>query len=416
MANRSEIDELFAEIEPLAAIFDDAGFSLYLVGGIVRNHLAGVHADLDDVDFTTDAEPAEIKRLVRDWFDALWTQGERFGTIGGKVGDRVYEITTHRAEAYQSDSRKPVVAFSKAITDDLSRRDFTINAMAWKVPNRELIDPYGGEADLAAGVLRTPLDADTSFSDDPLRMLRAARFLTRFGLTPDPAVLSSATALAERLDIVSVERIQIELDKLLRLDDPRVGLEFLLEHGLLEQFWPELDAAAIGRISAIAPTSPSLLTQRLAAALVGLERPVSQARLKHLRYSNDVVKLVVRLAEAATGWSRRRSAHDDEAVRRLAARLSGSLPLLLSLGQQLNLPHAAALAANIERLEAQGELDDLGPELTGEEIMELLEVGPGPMVGEVLADLSEYRLADGRHSRAEAEERARNYWRKRSTR
>ena len=411
-----DIDELFAEIAPLAERFHDAGYAIYLVGGIVRNHLANVHVDLDDVDLTTDAEPADIKKLVGNWFDALWTQGERFGTIGGKVGDRVYEITTHRAEVYQSDSRKPSVEFSKAIADDLSRRDFTVNAMAWTVPGRELIDPYGGEADLAAGILRTPLDADVSFSDDPLRMLRAARFLTRFGLVADPPLLESARSLAGRLDIVSVERIAAELEKLLVLPDPAVGLTFLLEHGLSAQFWPELDAGAIDRIGRITSHGAEVFDQRLAAGMVGIESSAVRARLKHLRVSNDRVKLVVRLAESATSWSRRRSAHDDEAVRRLVARMGDSMPVLLSLGEQLRLPHAAELVVNLDRLGEAGELDGLGPELTGEQLMELLDLGPGPMVGEVLAELNEFRLVDGKHSRDVVEDHARRFWRKRSSR
>lgn len=416
----SEIDQLFAEIEPLSALFRDAGFSLYLVGGIVRNHLAGVHVDLDDVDLTTDAEPADIKRLVRDWFEALWTQGERFGTIGGKVGERVYEITTHRAEVYQADSRKPTVEFSKAIVDDLSRRDFTVNAMAWQVPGRELIDPYGGQSDLAAGVLRTPLDPDVSFSDDPLRMLRAARFLTRFGLTAEPALLDSARSLAERLDIVSVERVHDELHKLLRLPDPQVGLEFLLKHGLSERFWPKLDAAAIERIGQISVTSGEegahIVDLRLAAASLGLDKATVQAQLKHLRHSNDQVRLVTRLTEAASAWSRRRSAHDDEAVRRVVARMGAALPLLISLGEQLELPHTAELQQSIERLDADGDLDDLGPELSGEQIMTLLDLGPGPMVGELLAELSEFRLAEGLHEQSVVEDHVKALWRKRSTR
>ena len=229
-----EIDALYDEICPLAERFAKAGFSFYLVGGIVRNHLAGSSVDLDDrvgfvdlddrvgfvdlddrvgfvdlddrvgfvdlddIDITTDAQPAEIKALVTDWFEALWTQGERFGTIGGRRGSRVFEITTHRAESYAPDSRKPEVVFSTALIDDLSRRDFTVNAMAWTVPERELIDPFDGQSDLVAKRLRTPLDPEVSFTDDPLRMLRAARFLTRFDLEADAALLAAVERLAGR--------------------------------------------------------------------------------------------------------------------------------------------------------------------------------------------------------------------------
>ncbi len=408
----AELDELFGEIEPLGQRFTDAGFSLYLVGGIVRNHLAGIHADLDDVDFTTDAEPADIKRLVRDWFEALWTQGERFGTIGGKVGDRVYEITTHRAEAYQPDSRKPSVAFSTAIIDDLSRRDFTVNAMAWRIPDRALIDPYGGQADLAAKVLRTPLDPDVSFSDDPLRMLRAARFLTRFDLAPEPALVASANEMADRLQIVSVERIRDEVHKLLRLPDPSAGLAFLLANQLTASFWPELDTAAVERIGAV-EAAPDL---RLAAAMIGEKPDVVKTRLQALRHSNDDTRTIAKMADAASTWSRRRSAHDDEAVRRLAARFGGELDRFVSLGVSLNLPHAAALVESISRQRESGDLDDLGPELTGEQVMKLLDLGPGPMVGEVLAELGDLRLREGRHSPEALEDHVRDFWQRRSTR
>ena len=177
------LEPVLAELRPLADRFVAAGHSVYLVGGTVRDLLLG-RPIVGDYDLTTDARPPEIKRLLADWADAIWTQGERFGTIGARRGDRSYEITTHRAEAYHADSRKPDVAFADAIESDLSRRDFTVNAMALALPDPHLIDPFDGAADLAAGRLRTPLSAAESFTDDPLRMLRAARFLAGYDLHP----------------------------------------------------------------------------------------------------------------------------------------------------------------------------------------------------------------------------------------
>ena len=181
------------ELEPLTARFRAAGHRLYLVGGTVRDLLAGAPTEEIDFDFTTDARPDAIKKVLKGWADAVWTQGEKFGTIGAKKGGRPYEITTHRAEAYHEDSRKPEVEFSDQVEADLSRRDFTINAMALELTadTPTLVDPYGGAAELATRVLRTPLAPEVSFSDDPLRMLRAARFIARFNATPAPELVAA---------------------------------------------------------------------------------------------------------------------------------------------------------------------------------------------------------------------------------
>ncbi len=405
----ADVDELFAEVAELGEVFTAAGFQLYLVGGLVRNALVGAQGALDDIDCTTDATPPDIKALAGSWFEALWTQGERFGTIGGKRAGRVYEITTHRAESYVSDSRKPVVTFSTAIEDDLSRRDFTVNAMAWTVPGRDLIDPYGGQADLAAKVLRTPLDPDVSFTDDPLRMLRAARFISRFDLVPSSELLASAERLASRLEIVSIERVHDELHKLLEVVDPSAGLNFLLDNGLSAQFWPELDAAAIERICAVNDGS-NLSVRRTVAAMIGLDDDTVSNRVRALKHSNDDTRLIRRMASAGSDWARRRSAPDDEAIRRLALRMGASLVDFVALGTDLGLPQAAEVVASVDRLSAAGELDDLGPELTGEQVMDLLGVGPGPQVGEVLAELQDYRLRDGRHDHDTVVSYARQFW------
>ena len=233
----------------LAERFRAAGHSLYLVGGSVRDALLpddlAVPGDKRDFDLTTDALPEQIESLVSGWADAVWTTGKRFGTIGSRRGGREYEITTHRAEVYGPHSRKPSVTFGTDIAVDLSRRDFTVNAMALSLPDLSLIDPYGGLADLAAARLRTPLDPDVSFDDDPLRMLRAARFIARYGLTPDEDLVASVRAGHHRLAIVSAERIRDELDRLVMVPVPSVGLWFVVDTGLAEEFLPELPGLAL---------------------------------------------------------------------------------------------------------------------------------------------------------------------------
>jgi len=242
------------ELAPLVDRFAEADFRLYLVGGTVRDLLLGgeahgAHDSHDrDLDLTTDARPSDIKRLLEGWADAIWTQGERFGTIGAqrRLADgatRTYEITTFRAEAYTDESRKPHVEFADDIELDLSRRDFTVNAMALELTGGAtptLVDPHGGAVDLMQRVLRTPLGPEISFSDDPLRMLRAARFIARYELEPNEQLVAAVKQMAARLDIVSAERIRDELDKLMVVDHPAEGLWFLVDTGLAAEFLPEL--------------------------------------------------------------------------------------------------------------------------------------------------------------------------------
>src|SRR3954454_4763976 len=229
------------EMRPMTERIHALGKRLYLVGGTVRDLLIDKQGGDTDFDATTDAVPSEIKAALNGWADAIWTQGERFGTIGAKKGDRVYEITSHRAEVYTDDSRKPNVQFSNDIEVDLSRRDFTVNAMALELTRTDgeppsLVDPYGGAADLATRTLRTPLRPEVSFSDDPLRMLRAARFIAGYDLEPVPELVAAVRAHAQRLEIVSAERIGGELDKLLVVPDPSAGLWFIVDTGLAEYF------------------------------------------------------------------------------------------------------------------------------------------------------------------------------------
>ncbi len=214
------LQPLVAETAELASRFEAAGHRLYFVGGVVRDLILNQFTDADDFDFTTDARPDEIERLVSGWADAVWTQGKRFGTIGFKKAGRIYEVTTFRAEAYQPDSRKPDVRFADDLAADLARRDFTVNAMALSVPGLELTDPFGGVADLAAKRLRTPLDPAISFTDDPLRMLRAARFIAGYDMEPEPELVAAVAELHGRLSIVSAERIRDELDRLVTVPTP----------------------------------------------------------------------------------------------------------------------------------------------------------------------------------------------------
>ena len=239
------LQPLVNETADIAARFVDAGHRLYLVGGAVRDLVLNrLDAGLD-LDFTTDARPDEIEAVVAGWADAVWLQGKRFGTIGLRKGERTMEITTHRAEAYVPDSRKPDVRFSEDVETDLSRRDFTVNAMALTLPGVHLIDPHGGLEDLAASRLRTPLAPDESFDDDPLRMMRAARFIAGYGLTPTEDLVDAVKRLHHRLEIVSPERIRDELDKLLVVEHPADGLWFLVRTGLTSPFLPELPAMEV---------------------------------------------------------------------------------------------------------------------------------------------------------------------------
>ena len=424
----------------LAARFQAAGFRLYLVGGVVRDAVTGRLDDNSDLDFTTDARPDDIERLVTGWADAVWDQGRRFGTIGLRLGTRRVEITTHRAEAYSPDSRKPAVQFADAIEADLSRRDFTVNSMALSLPDLTLIDPFDGVGDLAAHRLRTPLAPEESFTDDPLRMLRAARFIAGYGLVPDPSLTGAVMTLRARLDIVSDERIRDELDKLMVVDAPGEGLWFLVRTGLAEEFLPELPALALEQdpihrhkdvlahtIAVVENTRPVRLL-RLAALFHDVGKPKTRSfgprgtvtfhhhevvgarmtrdRMRALRYSSDDVETVSRLVDLHLRFHTYRLGWTDSAVRRYV-RDAG--PLLESLNQLTradcttrNAARARALArrmdeleARIERLQAQEELAAIRPDLDGNQVMSRLGLKPGPAVGEALAWLLELRLEEG---------------------
>ncbi len=446
---------LLDEVRPLARLFDKAGHALYLVGGIVRDTLIGrIRADLD-LDFTTDATPEQTLQLVREaGADAVWTQGQRFGTIGARISGRPYEITTHRAEAYSPDSRKPEVRFATDIESDLSRRDFTVNAMALALPEPRLIDPFGGAVDLAAKRLRTPLSPEESFNDDPLRMMRAARFIAGFGLVPDEDLVRAVQASAARLDIVSEERVRDELDKLLVVADPSDGLWFLVRTGLAREFLPELPAMELEQdpihrhkdvlahtIAVVAKAPPDRIV-RLAALFHDIAKPrtrsfgphgvmfhhhdivgarMTRDRMRALKYSNDDVRSVSELVALHLRFHTYGAGWTDAAVRRYV-RDAG--PLLHQLNALVrsdcttrNPRKVAALAQRMDELEdriaelAEREaLDAIRPDLDGSEVIRLLGIRPGPIVGRALAMLLQARMDDGPLGPTEAEDRLLEWW------
>jgi poly(A) polymerase len=444
----------------LAQRFAQAGKTLYLVGGSVRDALVPSPADRArhdhdfDYDLTTDARPDEIERIVRGWADDVWTQGARFGTIGCRKGPDRFEITTHRAEVYVPESRKPEVSFGDDIVEDLSRRDFTINALALRLPDMELIDPYDGLGDLAARRLRTPLDPEVSFGDDPLRMLRAARFKARFSLEPDPALTAAVERMHGRLSIVSAERVRDELDKILVLAQPSDALWWVVRTGLAEDFLPELPGLALEQdpihrhkdvlahtLAVVDKTSANRLL-RLAALFHDVGKPrtraitdggvtfhhhevvgarMTRSRMEALRYSASDVDTVVRLVELHLRFHTYRLGWTDKAVRRYVRDAGPYLDMLNELTRcdctTRNAAKARALARRMDELEAriaelreQEELDALRPDLDGNQVMTLLGLGPGPAVGRALAFLMELRLDEGPLGEDEAAARLKAWW------
>lgn len=461
---------VLAELAPLAARFARAGHRLYLVGGSVRDLLVESRRDDFDFDLTTNARPAEIRACVEGWADAIWSQGERFGTIGARAAGRTYEVTTFRAESYADDSRKPHVTYADDVETDLGRRDFTVNAMALELTGGGapvLVDPFGGAADLVAKRLRTPLGPEVSFSDDPLRMLRAARFVAGYGLEPAEDLLAAVRAMAARLEIVSAERIRDELDKLITLDHPASGLWFLYDTGLSDQFLPELSAMRLEHdpihrhkdvlshtIAVVENVRPpheqpagaapfDFRWVRLAALFHDVGKPrtrgylegkgttfhhhdavgarMTRKRMTELRYSNEDVAAVTELVALHLRFHTYRLGWSDSAVRRYV-RDAG--PLLRELNvltrcdcttrnerkaRQLS-QRMDDLEARIAELAAAEELAAIRPELDGRAVMEHLGIGPGPVVGEAMRFLLDLRLDEGPLGEVEARRRLDAWW------
>jgi poly(A) polymerase len=451
----------------LGDLFAAAGFALHLVGGSVRDALLGELGD--DLDFTTDARPDRVQSLVEGWAESTWDTGIAFGTVGVQRRGFRIEITTYRAEAYDRSSRNPVVRYGESLHDDLARRDFAVNAMAvalpdWRAPDA-FVDPYGGLDDLAAQRLRTPGRPEDSFGDDPLRMLRAARFASQLGFTVVPEVVEAMRAMAERLEIVSVERVTDELSKLLLGRFPRAGLELLVDTGLADQVLPELPALrleidewhqhkdvydhtlqVLERAIALEDEGPDLVL-RLAALLHDIGKPrtrrkepgggvsfhhhevvgasMVRRRLQALRFPKDVVAAVALLTElhlrfhgyrvgGAGGKASAGSPWTDSAVRRYVTDARDQLARLHKLVRSdcttRNRRRAAALAAAYDDLEAriarlaeQEELARIRPDLSGDDIMALLGVPEGPVVGRAYRHLMEVRMERGPLPREAAE-------------
>jgi len=441
----------------LARRFGAAGRTLHLVGGFVRDAVLG--RPQPDLDFATDARPEEVLALTRGWSDASWETGIAFGTVGLRKGEHRLEITTYRSEAYDRASRKPSVHYGQSLEDDLSRRDFTINAMAILLPEGTFVDPYGGLRDLLAGELRTPGRPEDSFTDDPLRMLRAARFVAYLPARVTPEVAAAMRAMADRLKIISPERIQGELTKLLLAPQPRPGLELLVDTGVAEHFLPELPALRLAadplhRHKDVYAHSLTVLDQaialeeeeeerpgpdltlRMAALLHDIGKPrtrsfeagggvsfhhhevvgrdMARTRLLALRYPKPFVDDVARLVELhlrfhgyGTGqWT-------DAAVRRYVRDAGPLLERLHKLVRSdcttRNPRKAAALGRAYDALERrigqlakEEDLAALRPDLDGDEVMALLGLPPGRLVGAALAHLLALRMERGPLGREEA--------------
>jgi poly(A) polymerase len=447
----------------VAERFAAAGHELHLVGGPVRDALLGLHpTGSADLDYATSAPPEETLALVKGWAQATWTQGQRFGTIGFLHGGVRHEVTTYRAEAYSPDSRNPDVVFGSDIEADLSRRDFTINAMALRLSDGDgdgdltLVDPFGGLDDLVARCLRTPLDPDISFSDDPLRMLRAARFLARLDLEPDPALVESVERLHERIGIISAERIRDELDRLLVTEPPGLGrgLWFLVRTGLAGEFLPELPALEVEQdpihrhkdvlahtIAVVEKTSADKVL-RLAALLHDIGKPKTRAigpkgvsfhhhevvgarmardRMRALKYPNEEVEAVTELVNLHLRFHTYKLGWTDSAVRRYVRDAGPHLQRLNELTRCDCTTRNARRAAELSRrmddlevriadLEAQEEVKAMRPDLDGLAVMRILGLRPGPEVGEALRFLLELRLDEGPLGEEEATRRLTDWW------
>ena len=448
----------------LAAQFKAAGFHLALVGGPVRDSLLGRLGN--DLDFTTDARPDDTKKLLKKWATDVWDVGIKFGTIGGKKDGVTYEITTYRADSYASDSRKPDVNFGNSITEDLLRRDFTVNAMAIELttPTPEFIDPHNGVTDLLKKTLRTPSSPELSFSDDPLRMLRAARFAAQLGFTIDEDVLSAMKDMTDRLSIISAERIRDEFSKIVMSDNPRAGITILVDTGLCEKFLPEIPKLRLEidehhhhkdvyehtltvveqSIALEERLSGPNLVSRLAALMHDVGKPKTRAliagggvsfhhhevvgarmtkeRLKKLRFDHDVVEAVSQLVFLHLrfhGYGD--GAWTDSAVRRYVRDAGDLLTHLHVLTRAdcttRNRKKAENLAAHYDGLEnriaqlmEQEELLKIRPDLDGHAIMKLLGVPAGPVVGKAYDFLLELRLEHGPLGQERAEEELRQWW------
>lgn len=460
------INTLFEQIPLVAELgeaFARAGHDLYLVGGSVRDALMGRLGH--DLDFTTDARPDDTEAILRQHTHATWDIGRAFGTIGAQIDDWVVEVTTYRADAYHPDSRKPEIVYGETLKDDLIRRDFTVNAMALHAATRTFSDPYAGLTDIVSGILRTPFPPERSFSDDPLRMMRAARFTSQLGFTVTNEVRAAMTDMASRIEIISAERVRDELSKTLLTDHPREGLDLLVTTRIADYVLPELPALRLERDEhhrhkdvyehslTVLDQSIDLekrrghdpdLTGRLAALLHDIGKPstrkfepggkvsfhhhdivgakMARKRLKALIYPSQVVKEVSKLVElhlrfhgyGDQGWT-------DSAVRRYVRDAGDQLERLHILtrsdcttrnrrkAERLEFAYDD-LEARIANLTAKEELAAIRPDLDGQQIMATLDIKPGPEVGKAYKFLLNLRLDEGPHTLDEAKNALLAWW------
>ncbi|MEN9294138.1 MAG: hypothetical protein RIT31_903 [Actinomycetota bacterium] len=452
------------ESSELAKAFKAEGFKLALVGGPVRDAILGRLGN--DLDFTTNAHPKDCEKILNKWADSVWDVGAAFGTIAGKKGEITVEITTYRSESYKADSRKPVVEFGESIEGDLSRRDFTINAMALELTTDvpTFIDLYGGISDLQNKVIRTPGKAEDSFSDDPLRMMRAARFMSQLDFMVDPNVITAMKNMASRLEIISAERIRDEFIKTIMGQKPRLGITLLVETGLADIFLPEVPKLKLEidehhhhkdvyehsltvleqAIALEDRLGGADLTLRLAALLHDIGKPktrqliagggvsfhhhevvgsrMCKERMRKLRFDNHIINDVSQLVFLHLRFHGYGSGEwTDSAVRRYvrdAGELLNHLHLLTRADcTTRNKKKADLLAKTYDELEQriavlmeQEELNKIRPDLSGEQIMEILNLKPSPMVGKAYDFLLELRLENGPLGEEKAKEYLLNWW------
>ena len=448
----------------LATAFKAAGFKLALVGGPVRDAILGRLGN--DLDFTTNAHPKESEKILKKWADSVWDIGAAFGTVAGKKGEITVEITTYRSENYEKDSRKPSVEFGENIEGDLSRRDFTINAMALELTTDEptFIDLFNGVDDLENKIIKTPGKPSDSFTDDPLRMMRAARFMSQLNFTIDESVLVAIKEMAHRLSIISSERVRDEFIKIIMSDNPRLGITLLVECGLADIFLPEIPKLKLEidehhhhkdvyehsltvleqAIALEARLGGANLTLRLAALLHDIGKPKTKAliagggvsfhhhevvgakmtkeRLRTLRFDNHIVKDVGQLVFLHLRFHGYGSGEwTDSAVRRYvrdAGELLDHLHLLTRADCTTRNQKKAQLLANtydqleqrIKELMQQEELNKIRPDLTGEQIMQILNIKASPMVGKAYDFLLELRLENGPIGEDKAKEALLTWW------
>lgn len=458
MSRPLDLAQLLDEGSPLLGLaesFRAQSHELYLVGGSVRD--AWLRRPHDDLDFATDATPDETKKIVRPLASSVWLQGEAFGTVGAEIDGLRMEITTFRTEKYQPSSRHPDVKFASDIETDLSRRDFTINAMAIRLPEKTAVDPFNGVEDLRAKLIKTPLDPVVSFSDDPLRMLRAFRFASQLDLEIDESVSLAVEKLRDEIKTVSFERIRDEFSKLLTGKAPARALELAEGAGLTQYFLPELSSLKLEQdpvqrhkdvfhhtLAVVERTEP-VLELRLAALLHDIGKPktrkidsdgvsfhhhevvgaqMAAERLRALRFSNDIITSVSEVIRLHHRFHTYRLGWSDSAVRRYVRDAGPLLPVLNAMVRAdcttRNVAKAKELARRMDELEdriselaAREELAKIRPDLDGRQVMERLGIPPGPVVGAAMRFLLELRLDEGPLAEATALRRLDEWWRNR---